>query len=187
MGGPVTAPLSAELERIRQRELAAALDRNEAALAAPITETFAIPKQDLSPEQRQLFGRLSKWCDDIGVRKCAAKPATIAAFILAQAELGVPDDQILGALEAITAVHDYHELPNPTATAIVKAALDRAMKTVEPPRSWSKAEKALFATPADIQRVIERREVDRDRALRRKQNELAEKEKKSDGKKNEAQ
>ncbi len=185
MAQPVAAaPLAAELERAKQREQALAFDRNEAALAAPLAGTLT-PKQELSGEQRQLFDRFAKWCEQLGVRKCAAKPVTVAAFVLAQADLGVPDDQILGALAAITAVHDYHGLPNPTATAIVKAALDRAIK-IGPPRSWSKADKALFATlPADIRRIIERRETERDNGLRKKQNELAEKDR-NNGKKNEA-
>ena len=47
--------------------------------------------------------------------------------------------------------------------------------TIEPPRSWTKAEKEEFATyPREAQEKIARREQERDTAIRRSQNETAE-------------
>src|SRR6478752_4535474 len=47
---------------------------------------------------------------------------------------------------------------------------------IEPPRSWTKEEKAEFATyPREAQEKIARREQDREAALRRGQNETADK------------
>ena len=46
---------------------------------------------------------------------------------------------------------------------------------IEPPRSWTKEEKAEFATyPREVQEKVARREQDRESALRRGQNETAE-------------
>jgi len=48
--------------------------------------------------------------------------------------------------------------------------------SVKPPRSWPKEDKALLATlPAQIRHRIEMREQQRDKELRRLQNEHAEK------------
>jgi len=45
---------------------------------------------------------------------------------------------------------------------------------VEAPRSWTKDERAFFATlPIEIQAALTRREADRDRALRNAQNKIA--------------
>jgi hypothetical protein len=49
------------------------------------------------------------------------------------------------------------------------------LPTIEPPRSWTKEEKAEFATyPREAQEKIARREQDRERAIRQSQNEVAE-------------
>jgi hypothetical protein len=49
------------------------------------------------------------------------------------------------------------------------------LPTIEPPRSWTKEEKAEFATyPRDAQEKIARREQERERAIRSSQNEAAE-------------
>jgi hypothetical protein len=56
----------------------------------------------------------------------------------------------------------------------VRAVLNDVV-AVDPPRSWTKEEKAEFATfPIPAQKTISRREQDRERALRQRQNELAE-------------
>ena len=65
-------------------------------------------------------------------------------------------------------------MSNPIATAAVSAVLDRIVK-VEPPRSWGTAERSEWARlPPTIRETITRREKDRDVALKRKFNELAE-------------
>ena len=67
------------------------------------------------------------------VRRLPAKPKTVAAFVLEQDALGVPAQQIISILNAIELSHDRHSLSNPTATAIVRAALGQVVK-IEPPR-----------------------------------------------------
>jgi hypothetical protein len=49
-----------------------------------------------------------------------------------------------------------------------------SVTNIEPPRSWRAEEKELFLTlPADIKAVVSRREQQREKELRRLQNETA--------------
>ena len=53
------------------------------------------------------------------------------------------------------AAHDSHSLSNPTATAVVTAALDQIIKS-EPPRGWPKEGRVQWAKlPPDIRLAIE--------------------------------
>jgi hypothetical protein len=71
-------------------------------------------------------------------------------------------------------LHDKFGLSNPVKTAIVSGALQTVIKT-DPPKSWSKEDRVLFAQlPPDIRQIIADRERDRDRALRQAQNRAAE-------------
>jgi hypothetical protein len=84
---------------------------------------------------------------------------------------------VLAILDAVERAHDAAGLSNPVRCGLPKLALERILKT-ELPRSWPAASKAEFALlPVDIRRVISEREQQRDTALRRKQNELAEEKK----------
>ena len=80
----------------------------------------------------------------------------------------------MAALLAIEAAHDRHSLANPVRTAIVRVELNAIVK-VDPPRSWPKKEKAMFALlPLDIKSIIALREEQRDNELRRLQSKVAE-------------
>ena len=159
-----------ELAKAKQREQIAAWDRAELALR----EQLNIPKRELSADVRDRFIVLENWCAEKGVRKLPAKPWVVAAFILEQIANGRDVQGCLALLAAIEAVHDSHNLSNPTATAIVRAALDTIVKA-EPPRSWNKDERAAWALlPPEIRQAISRREYDRDKALRVAQNRLGE-------------
>ncbi len=77
-------------------------------------------------------------------------------------------------------MHDLNGLPNPTATAIVGAALERIIED-KPPRSWPKGDQAVWALlPAQLRNRITTRELQRDN-VRRCQNELAELKQKQKG------
>jgi hypothetical protein len=157
--------LSDEIARAKQREQIAAFERNEANIAAGVIAVVG-PESVAGNDERRLFAPFVKWCDAQGIRYCPAKPATVAAFVCAES---LPPDRLLGTLAAIAQIHDEHRLSNPVATAIVSRALDRTI-TVEPPRSWPKADKAAFLfLPKQTQAIIARRERDRDRELRRLQ------------------
>ena len=165
-------PLEDELERARQAEQVKQWDAGEGRLAAGLS--IQQPRIELTSDVLTRFDRFSKWCAVKQVRRLPAKPKTVAAFVLEQDALGVPAQQIISILNAIELSHDRHSLSNPTATAIVRAALGQVVK-IEPPRSWSKEEKVEWAQlPPDVRRTIAKRENDRDRELRRLQSKVAE-------------
>ena len=162
--------LADELQKAKQREQIAKWDDGERRLS----EGFAdIPRQQLSADFAARFHIFSEWAVAKQVRKCPAKPATVAAFILEHNALGVPPQQTIAILKAIEEQHDYHNLSNPTTTQVVRAAINQIIK-VEPPRSWNKEEKAEWALlPPAVREAITRRESEREVALRRAQNKLA--------------
>jgi hypothetical protein len=158
-----------------QHELAAAFDRGEQLAAAGLP--FEPPKIPLASDELQRLGRFLAWAKERCCRACPARPAVVAAYVLHEHAKGTPAEQVLALLRAIEAFHDHHGLANPCATAVVRLALDDVIR-VEPPRSWPKEDKILFANldPA-VRDVIARRETERETALRRAQNALAEEKK----------
>jgi hypothetical protein len=142
----------------------------EARLGAGVMLPWQIPLPD---RQRAQFDFFAGWCSQNSVRSIPATPSVVATFISEMmATRGT--DFLLDILEAIVTVHDYWNLANPVATATVAMMLVTT-EAVDPPRSFTKEEKLVFAgLPRDIQGAVARREKNRDDDLRRKQNELAE-------------
>jgi hypothetical protein len=157
------AELAQAIRQVNEREL----DSNEMALAS----NFPRPPE-LSPvEQQRLIPWLS-WCEQQRVRPIKARPTTVAAYVRYQQDQGIPRPLIAERLEAIEALHEAAALANPVATGVVRTTT--AGSTIEVPRSWAKDEKQLFTQlPVEIQRVIARREADRETQMRRSQNEAA--------------
>ena len=109
-------------------------------------------------------------CEARGVRKCPCKPWVVASYLLEQSANGVAAQVLVAMLEAISALHDYHNLSNPCATRVVSLALEQIVHP-EIPRSWNREEKAAWARlPPPVRDAIARRENDRDKELRRLQN-----------------
>jgi hypothetical protein len=161
--------LGEQLEQAKRRDQIKAWDQGERELAA----TIAAPEVELSADLRSRLDPFFKYAESKSVRRLPARPATVACWVRFQAGLGVPDEQILAALTAIEAAHDRHSLANPVRTAIVRAEVDRLAK-VTPPRSWPKAEKAMFALlPPDIKRIIALRQEQADHELCRLQSKVA--------------
>lgn len=160
-------------------------ERYETALAAtlqPLRDEFSAwasahaPSAELNPPSLQSF---TQFCLAHSVPHLPAKPATLAAFILAQIESGVKPELIRSIVSAVETLHDRNLCANPSAHSLVRFALDK-LKPVSPPRSWTGEEQALFvALPPEIQSVISRREANREKDLRNKQNQLAEEIKKA--------
>jgi hypothetical protein len=158
------AQLAQMLADLTAREL----DANEQALASCFP-----PPPELSPDARAALTPFLTWCEQQRVRSLPARPTSVAAFAQAQMDRGVPKEKISATLSAIEALHNAAAVGNPIATPVVGTIT--AASTIEPPRSWNKEEKLLFTgLPVEIQRVVARREQDRERELRRAQNSLAE-------------
>jgi hypothetical protein len=163
----MTATLTDAIEQAKQREQIARWDAGEARLKLDISRP-ALAKAVL--ERLDIFG---KWAASKSVRKCPAKPHVVAAFCIEQHQMGATAQVILSLLAAIEALHDFHGLSNPVRVAVVRAVLEQIVK-IEPPRSWPKEDKVLFAQlDPGIRRIIAEREIERDRELRRLQNKAA--------------
>jgi hypothetical protein len=133
--------LADEIERAKRR----ALDEGEAAIAQSVAGLCTAP--ELTPADVELLRPWLAWCKEKSVRHAPAKPWCIAAFIL--------DQRNLDTLAAIEALHSRFNLPNPVMSEIVGAAIERVGE-VRAPRSWPKADKALFATlPPQIRHRVE--------------------------------
>jgi len=160
------------LELVRAREQAEAWDKSEAQLATALSTL--LPKQELDGDIKDLFRPFMQWASSANVRHLPARPTTVASFIFKQFDAGVKPDTILEQVSAIERLHDFFAFSNPVATSAARAALNEIV-SIEVPRSWPKEEKAMFMhLPPQIRTIIADRERDRERALRRGQNELAE-------------
>jgi hypothetical protein len=111
------------------------------------------------------------WCEHNGVRFCPAQPTSVAQFVLDHAPLGI--EALAEIVADIAEFYSALGLSNPAATWIVAAALDR-VGDIAPPRSWPKAFKARFALlPLSLKKYIADHDAQREKALRRAQNEAA--------------
>jgi hypothetical protein len=155
------AQLADAIRQVNAREL----DQNEEALAS----CFPPTTHELSDEMKALLVPFIHWCEGKRVRALPARPTTVAAFLQSQKDRGLQPFETLLAIEAL---HLFAGMANPVATPIVRSMTEGT--SVVPPRSWSRVEKEEFQLlPRHAQEVIVRRENDRERALRRSQNELA--------------
>jgi Skp family chaperone for outer membrane proteins len=158
------AQLADAIRQVNAREL----DACEAALSQCIP-----PPPQMSPQQQHDVIVFVNWAETQKVRALPARPCSVAAFAQWQKDMGVPKDKITATLSAIEAMHNAASLGYPIATPIVRTIT--AASTIEAPRSWTKDEKQVFTQlPVEIQRVVARRERDREIQLRRGQNEIAE-------------
>ena len=163
----MTASLSDAIDAAKTREQIQKWDAGEARLKLDVPRP-ALAKDVL--ERLDIFG---KWAASKSVRRCPAKPHVVAAFCIEQHQMGAPAQVILSLLAAIEALHDFHGLSNPVRVAAVRAVLEQIVKA-DPPRSWPKEDKVLFAQQdPEIRQVIARRESERDRELRRIQSKAA--------------
>jgi hypothetical protein len=165
------AALALELQRAdRQRQLAE-YAKNETAMA----ERLALPAADpLSDAEWELLTPFVNWCAQRGVRHLPCRCEVAATFLSEVAHRG--PEYVASMVAAIGRMHTVHaSLADPTASSAVTFVLNQSVTPVEPPRSWPKAEKALFVklSPA-IKAIIAKRESDRERELRRAQNDAAE-------------
>jgi hypothetical protein len=107
------------------------------------------------------------------VRSLPARPTSVAAYAQYQQDQGISRQLIAERLEAIEVLHNAASVGNPVATPVVRTVTGAS--TIEVPRSWDKESRLAFAElPPEIQAVIARRETDREKTLRRGQNEVAE-------------
>jgi len=113
----------------------------------------------------------AKWCELNGVSACPAAPASVARFATDCASLGM--SRLWPAIQDISRMHVSLGLADPTLGGAAASAIS-AVAAVPPPRSWPEPFKQRFAAlPYDIQLHLAAHEAQRERALRRAQNDAA--------------
>ncbi|WP_426419510.1 hypothetical protein [Bradyrhizobium genosp. A] len=112
-----------------------------------------------------------RWCELNNVAPCPATPSSVARFVGDCASLGA--DRLWPAVQEISRMHASLGLADPTLGSPAANAMS-AVAAVAPPRSWPRQFKQRFGSlPYDIQAYLAAHETQRERALRRAQNEAA--------------
>ncbi|QPF93787.1 hypothetical protein [Bradyrhizobium commune] len=112
-----------------------------------------------------------RWCELNNLIACPAAPASVARFVTDCASLGM--SRLWPAVQDISRMHASLGLADPTLGGTAATAISK-IAAVAPPRSWPAEFKQLFGTlPYDIQMYLASHETQRERALRRAQNEAA--------------
>ena len=123
----------------------------------------------LTAQEQQIWHSFVIYAKQRGVASFPASPALVAYFMAHVAE-----EIIAESLQTIVRVHNASGLANPCATAAVLEVLSRRIK-LDCPRSFNAADRQLFLQLSpDLQLTVARRERERDRTLRKGQNEIAE-------------
>src|SRR5262245_49822244 len=152
------AQLAEVVDYVSLREI----EKRENELAAH----FPSPPSSITRDVQSLITPFVQWCDATGVRACPARPTTVAAYLQTKLDEGIPPERILRTLSGIAAAHNAFGFADPTHTTVVANVLE-GVTTVEPPRSWPKAEKLSFnLLPPDIRAIIAKREQEREITLR---------------------
>jgi hypothetical protein len=113
----------------------------------------------------------AKWCELNGCSPCPAAPADVARFVSDCASLGI--EGLWPAVQEISRLHASIGLADPTLGGAVAAAINGVAR-ISPPRSWPADHQQRFKSlPYDLQVYVSAHEAQRERALRRAQNEAA--------------
>lgn len=113
----------------------------------------------------------ARWCELNDAPFCPARPADVARFVSDCAPLGI--ERLWAALQQISKHHESLGLADPTLGPLVAAAVGD-IAGIDPPRSWADEHKLRFKSlPYDVQIFVASHEAQREKALRRAQNEAA--------------
>jgi hypothetical protein len=112
-----------------------------------------------------------KWCELNGLSPCPAAPAHVARFVVDCAPLGI--ERLWPAIQDISRLHVAVGLADPTLGGVTAEAISD-LAGIDPPRSWPAGPKQRFKSlPYDLQVYVAAHEAQREKALRRAQNEAA--------------
>jgi hypothetical protein len=157
----MTSPVFEALVRARHAQL----NKSEAQISEQVDATLG-PR----PPDTHRPARFIRFCEDQSLPWRPAAPAVVAAFVLGHSKLG----NCLEEIRSISAAHCSQDIPDPTPCRQVAEALLR-LSDIKPPRSWPAAERTIFMQlPRDLQAYLIPREAERDKIIRRAQNEAAE-------------
>lgn len=112
-----------------------------------------------------------KWCELNGLSPCPAAPSDVARFVSDCGSLGI--ERLWPAVQEISSLHTSVGLADPTLGGAVAAAIS-GIARINPPRSWPADHQHRFKLlPYDLQVYVSAHESQRERVLRRAQNEAA--------------
>ncbi|WKA30719.1 hypothetical protein [Bradyrhizobium roseum] len=112
-----------------------------------------------------------RWCELNGLSPCPAAPAHVVRFVADCAPLGI--ELLWPAIQDISRLHASVGLADPTLGGLVAEAI-ADLAGIDPPRSWPGDHKQRFKSlPYDLQVYVASHEAQREKALRRAQNEAA--------------
>jgi hypothetical protein len=113
----------------------------------------------------------ARWCELNGLSSCPAAPASVAKFVADCASLGI--ERLWPAVQEISRMHTSLGLADPTLGGATAAAINQVAGIVAP-RSWPDDRKHRFERlPYDLQVYVAAHEQQREKALRRAQNDAA--------------
>ena len=113
----------------------------------------------------------ARWSELNATPFCPAAPAAVAGFVKDCSSLGI--ERLWSAVQDISKLHASLGLADPTLGGPVAAAISD-VAAITPPRSWPGDYKQRFKSlPYDIQLFVAAHEAQREKALRRAQNEAA--------------
>ena len=136
--------------------------------ARQLHSSLALPRVEPTREMLHLWGRLEEHAARRGVRSFPCTPALCAEWLST-----LEDSALEEACAAIQTIHDSVGASSPVCSLAVRTVLERRLRP-ETPRSWSKEDRAFFASlPVEIRAILTRRENERDASLRTRQNKLA--------------
>jgi len=141
-------------------------DQRESSLSTVMASRLRLPAVEGDKSQWPVF---EAWCLQNGIRAYPARPASVAFFILDNKALGI--EELRKIVAAVSVVHQ--NVADPTLGPAVAAAFDE-VAPIEPPRSWPKEQKYRFLQlPYELQVYVGKHEQDREKAIRRAHNEVA--------------
>jgi hypothetical protein len=112
-----------------------------------------------------------KWCELNGLSPCPTAPAHVVRFVMDCAPLGI--ERLWPAIQDISRLHVSCGLADPTLGGVAAEAISD-LAGIDPPRSWPAGHKQRFKSlPYDLQVYVASHEAQREKALRRAQNEAA--------------
>jgi hypothetical protein len=130
----------------------------------PVLAALALARMRAAP-------MFAKWCELNGLSPCPAAPADVARFVSDCAALGI--ERLWPAVQEISKLHTSVGLADPTSGGVAAVAISDIAK-IDAPRSWPDDRKHRFKSlPYDLQLYVAAHELQREKALRRAQNEAA--------------
>jgi hypothetical protein len=133
-------------------------------MTSPVLVALAQARMRAAP----MFAR---WCEMNRASFCPAAPADVARFVADCASLGI--ERLWPAVQDISRAHVALGLADPTLGGVAAVSIGD-VAGIDPPRSWPDDGKQRFKSlPYDLQVYVAAHEAQREKALRRAQNEAA--------------